>query len=66
MRYRIFVHNHFWLECQYITEVTHEIANLVYGGVDTSAITPGLYENGWAHLTNGSLAECRRYIERNM
>lgn len=26
----------------------------------------GLYENGWAHLTNGSLAECRRYIERNM
>ena len=39
MRYRIFVYNHFWLECQYITDVTHEIANLVYGGVDTSAIT---------------------------
>lgn len=39
MRYRIFVHNHFWLECHYITEVTQEIANLVYGGIETSAIT---------------------------
>lgn len=39
MCYRIFINNHFWLECQYITEVTHEIANLVYGGVDASAIT---------------------------
>lgn len=39
MCYRIFVYNLFWLECQYVTEVTHEIVNLVYGGVDTSAIT---------------------------
>ena len=39
MCYRIFVHNHFWLECQHITEATDEIANLVYGGVDGSAIT---------------------------
>ena len=39
MSYRIFVHSHFWLECQYITDITYEIANLVYGRVDTSAIT---------------------------
>lgn len=39
MCYRIFVYSHFWLECQCITEVTHEIANLVYGGVDAPTIT---------------------------
>ena len=35
-------------------------------GKETCYAVLGLYENGWAHLTNGSLAECRRYIERNM
>ena len=35
-------------------------------GKETCYVVLGLFDNGWANLTNGSLAECRRYIERNM